>query len=191
MKKLLLIFIALPMIFSSCKKEVEKNEVVIDPISLNNAWNLNEENTFLEEGFLGGNYIDANSNIFYSNTINESLFISNSLQNIVTTGESTIFKSRIWSFNENQSLIEIYVDYNDITYNDAQHSYSKKSDTLEINFQTVNTQKFLINKLDINDLHITSIQNDTTYFPIFDINGVYQDTIIYNITSKKYYFTKQ
>ena len=128
MKKLLLIFIVLPMIFSSCKKE-EKNEVVIEPISLNNAWNLNEENIFLEEGFLGGNYIDANSNIFYSNTINESLFISNSLQNIVTTGESTIFKSRIWSFNENQSLIEIYVDYNDITYNDAQHSYSKKSDT--------------------------------------------------------------
>ena len=190
MKKLLLILLCLPMIFTTCKKE-EENEVVIEPISLNNAWNLNVENTFLEEGILGGNYIDGNTNTFYTNSINESVFISNILQHIITTGESTIFKSRIWSFNENQSLIETYVDYNDITYNDAQHSYSKKSDTLEINFQTGNTQKFLINQLDINELHLTSIQNDTTIFPIFDINGVYQDTIMYNITSTKYYFTKQ
>ena len=177
------------MLFSSC--EEEKNEVVIEPISLNNAWILNVENNFLEEGIFGGNYIDGNTNVFYTNSINESFFISNTLQYIITTGESTVFKSRIWSFNENQSLIETYVDYNDITYNDAQHSYSKKSDTLEINFQTGNTQKFLINKLDINELQITSIQNDTTFNPIFDINGIYQDTIMYNITSKKYYFTKQ
>ena len=190
MKKLLLLLLCVPLIFSSCDQE-EDNELVTEPISLNNAWNLNIENTFLEEGILGGNYIDGNTNTFYNNSINESVFISNLLQHIITTGESTVFKSRIWSFNENQSLIEAYVDYNDIIYNDAQHSYLKKSDTLEINFQTGNTQKFLINKLDINELRITSIQNDTTFNPIIDINGIYQDTIMYNITSKKYYFTKQ
>ena len=188
MKKLLLILLFLPLLFGSCKKE-EENE--IEPVSLNNIWNLNIENTFLEEGIFGGNYIDGNTNVFYTNSVNESFCISNTLQYIITTGESTIFKSRIWSFNENQTLIETYVDYNDVNYNDAQHSYSKKLDTLDINFQTGNTQKFLINKLDINELQITSIQNDTTWFPIFDINGVYQDSIMYNITSTKYYFTKQ
>ena len=190
MKKILLILLCLPMIFIACKKE-EENEVVIEPISLNYAWNLNVENIFLEEGIFGGNYYEDFTNMFFSSSINESIFISKSLQYIITTGESTVFKSRIWSFNENQSLIEAYVDYNDIIYNDVQHSYLKKSDTLEINFQTGNTQKFLIKKLDINELRITSIQNDTTFNPIFDINGIYQDTIMYNITSKKYYFTKQ
>jgi len=171
MKKLLLILLCLPILFSSCKKK-GNNEVVIEPISLNNAWNLNVENNFLEKGIFGGNYIDGNTNIIYNNSVNESLFISNTLQYVITSGESTVFKSRIWSFNESQSLIETYVDYNDITYNDEQHSYLKKSDTLEINFQNGNTQKFLINKLDINELQITSIQNDTTIFPIFNINGV-------------------
>mgnify|MGYP001585436421 FL=1 len=189
MKKLLLILLCLPMLFSSC--EEEKNEVVIEPISINNAWILNVENNFLEEGIFGGNYIDGNTNIIYTNNVNESLFISNTLQHVITSGESTVFKSRIWSFNESLSLIETYVDYNDITYNDEQHSYLKNSDTLEINFQNGNTQKFLINKLDNNELQITSIQNDTTIFPIFNINGVYQDSIMYNITSTKYYFTKQ
>ena len=190
MKKILLILLCLPLLFSSCKKE-EVNEVLIELVSLNNAWNLNAEHTFLEEGIFGGNYTDDNGTIFVTNSTNESVFISNSLQYIVTTGESTDFKSRIWSFNENQSLIETYVDYNDITYNDAQHSFLKISDTLEINFQTGNSQKFLINKLDINELQIISIKNDTTCFPIYDINGIYQDTIMYNITSTKYYFTKQ
>ena len=190
MKKLLLILLCLPMIFSSCKKE-DENKVVIEPISLNYAWYLNLENTFLEEGILGGNYIDSNTNITYNNSVHESILISNSLEHIITTGESTVFKSKIWSFSENQNLIETYVDHNDITYNDAQYSYSKKSDTLEINFQTGNTQKFLINELDINELHLTSIQNDTNIFPIFDMNEVYKDTIMYNITSTKYYFTKQ
>ena len=189
MKKLLLTLLCLPLLFSSCKKE-ENNEVVIEPISLNNAWNLNVENNFLEEGIFGGNYIDGNTNIIYANNVNESLFISNTLQHVITSGESTVFKSRIWSFNESLSLIETYVDYNDITYNDEQHSYLKKSDTLEINFQNGNTQKFLINKLDINELQITSIQNDTTISPIFNINGVYQDSIMYHITSTKYYFLK-
>ena len=190
MKKLLLILLCLPLLFSSCKKE-EENEVVIDPISLNNAWNLSVENTFLEEGVFGGNYIDGNTSIIYTNSVNESLFMSNTLQHVITSGESTVFKSRIWSFNVTQSLIETYIDYNDITYYDEQHSYLKKSDTLEINFQNGNTQKFLINKLDINELQIISIQNDTTIFPIFNINGIYQDSIIYHITSTKYYFIKQ
>jgi hypothetical protein len=190
MKKLLLILLCLPLLFSSCKKE-ENNEVVIEPISLNNAWNLNVENNFLEEGIFGGNYIDGNTNIVYANNVNESLFLSNTIQHVITSGESTVFKSRVWSFNESLSLIETYVDYNDITYNDEQHSYLKKSDTLEINFQNGNTQKFLINKLDINELQITSIQNDTTISPIFNINGVYQDSIMYHITSTKYYFLKQ
>ena len=79
MKKLLLILLCLPILFSSCKKE-ENNEVVIEPISLNNAWNLNVENNFLEEGIFGGNYIDGNTNIIYNNSVNESLFISNTLQ---------------------------------------------------------------------------------------------------------------
>ena len=141
MKKLLLILLCLPILFSSCKKE-GNNEVVIEPISLNNAWNLNVENNFLEEGIFGGNYIDGNTNIIYNNSVNESLFISNTLQYVITSGESTVFKSRIWSFNESQSLIETYVDYNDITYNDEQHSYLKKSDTLEINFKMVILRNF-------------------------------------------------
>ena len=189
-KNLLLILLCLPLLLSSCKKE-EGNEVFIEPVSINNAWNLNVENIFLEEGVFGGNYTDDNGTIFVINSTNESVFISNTLQYIITTGESTDFKSRIWSFNENQSLIETYVDYNDITYNDAQHSFLKTTDTLEINFQNGNAQKFLINKLDIKELQITSVQNDSTFFPIFDINGIYQDTIMYNITSTKYYFTKQ
>ena len=113
MKKLLLILLCLPILFSSCKKE-ENNEVVIEPISLNNAWNLNVENNFLEEGIFGGNYIDGNTNIIYANNVNESLFISNTLQHVITSGESTVFKSRIWSFNESLSLIETYVDYKEI-----------------------------------------------------------------------------
>ena len=190
MKKLLLILLFLPMLFSSCKKE-EDNEVVIEQISLNNTWHLNVENNFLEEGIYGGNYIDGNTNIIYTQNVDQSLFISNTLQQVITSGESTDFKSRIWSFNENLNLIETYLDYNDITYNTEQHSYLKYSETLEINFQNGNTQKFIINKLNINELEITSIQNDTIIFPIFDIYGVYQDSIMYNITSSKYYFTKQ
>ena len=110
---------------------------------------INDYNThnhhLLKGDIAGDNYIDGNTNVFYPNSVNESFFISNTLQCIITTGESTVFKSRIWSFNENQTLIERYADYNDVNYNDAQHSYSKKLDTLNINFQTGNTQKFLIN----------------------------------------------
>jgi hypothetical protein len=40
MKKLLLILLCLPLLFGSCKKE-EENEVEIEPVSLNNIWNLN------------------------------------------------------------------------------------------------------------------------------------------------------
>ena len=180
----------MPLLFSSCKKE-EDNEEVIEQISLNNAWHLNVENTFLEAGIYGGNYIDDETNIIYNQNVNESFFISNTLQQVITSGDSTDFKSRIWSFNENFNLIETYLDYNDITYNTAQHSYLKNSDTLEINFQNGNTQKFIINKLNINELEITSIQNDTIIFPIFDINGIYRDSIMYNITSSNYLFTKQ
>ena len=36
-----------------------------DLISLNNALNLNIENTFLEEVILGGNYVDINTNSDY------------------------------------------------------------------------------------------------------------------------------
>ena len=190
MKKILLILLCLPLLFSSCKKD-ENNEVVVEQISLNNAWYLNVENTFLEEGIYGGNYIDEENNMVYTQNINHSLFISNTLQEVITSGELTDFKSRIWSFNENLNLIETYLDYNDIYYNTAQYSYLKNSDTLEINFQNGNVQKFIINKLNINELEITSIQNDTIIFPIFDINGVYQDSIMYNIITSNYYFTKQ
>ena len=108
MKKLLLILICLPLLFSSCKKE-EDNEEVIEQISLNNAWHLNVENTFLEAGIYGGNYIDDETNIIYNQNVNESFFISNTLQQVITSGDSTDFKSRIWSFNENFNLIETYL----------------------------------------------------------------------------------
>ena len=190
MKKLLLILLCLPFLFSSCKKE-EDNEVVLEQISLYNAWDLNVEHTFLEEGIYGGNYIDDATNIIYTQSVNQSQFISNTIIQVITSGDSTDFKSRIWSFNENLNLIETYLDYNDINYNTMQHSYLINSDTLEINFQNGETQKFIINKLNTNELEITSIQNDTNIFPIFDANGVYQDSIMYNISSSNYYFTKQ
>ena len=190
MKKLLLILLCLPMIFISCEKE-EENDILIDPISLYNIWSIDSESSFIEKGVLGGNYFDINTNTEYINSVEETQFIEKSLEYTITTGQSTNFKSRFWSFNENQNLIETYLDYNDVAYNVSQHSYLRNSDTLEINFQPNYPQSFLINQLDNNNLEIISIKNDTTFFPIFDVSGIYQDTIMYNIHSKKYRFTKQ
>ena len=62
-----------------------------------------------------------------------------------------------------------------------------KSDTLVIDFQLGNVKKFVINELTADQLHITSIA-DTNYIPLFNVNGIYQDTVLINIISDTYLF---
>ena len=95
MKRLLYTLLAVSIIYSSCKKE-EDNEEVIEQISLNNAWHLNVENTFLEAGIYGGNYIDDETNIIYNQNVNESFFISKLMVALFCSGQRTAnAKSRI------------------------------------------------------------------------------------------------
>ena len=191
MKKLLLILLCLPMIFSSCKKE-EENELLIEPISLNNAWQLSIQSTCLAHGdqYAFGSWTDPSAGIFYSGV--KSYVSSVSLmqnKDTIFPSVSTSYSSRVWSVNENQFIIDTYYDENEFVYNISEHNFTKNLDTLVVNFQAGYIKKFVINRLTSDKFHITSIP-DTNYSPVFNINGVYQDTILMHLTSDKYFFNK-
>tara|TARA_B110000879_G_scaffold158994_1_gene205277 strand:- start:99 stop:446 length:348 start_codon:yes stop_codon:yes gene_type:complete len=102
-------------------------------------------------------------------------------------GVSTSYSSRVWSINETQVIIDTYYDQNGFAYNISQHNFTKNLDTLIVNFQSGDIKKFIINELTASKLHITSIP-DTNYIPVFNINGIYQDTVLMNLNADKYLF---
>ena len=102
-------------------------------------------------------------------------------------GVSTSYSSRVWSINETQVIIDTYYDQNGFAYNISQHNFTKNLDTLIVNFQSGDIKKFIINELTAYKLHITSIP-DTKYIPAFNINGIYQDTVLMNLNADKYLF---
>jgi|TARA_B110000967_G_scaffold161988_1_gene168345 hypothetical protein len=102
-------------------------------------------------------------------------------------GVSTSYSSRVWSINETQVIIDTYYDQNGFAYNISQHNFTKNLDTLIVNFQSGDIKKFIINELTAYKLHITSIP-DTNYIPVFNINGIYQDTVLMNLNADKYLF---
>ncbi|MBT5089677.1 MAG: hypothetical protein HOM24_01190 [Flavobacteriales bacterium] len=189
MKKLLLILLCFPLLFNSCSKEGESN-IVIEPITINNVWNLSMQSAFLTNGYVGVPYIDSISGIIYVSSIEETVAIESIWKDSVFTGVSTIYDSRVWSINENQFIIDTYYDENGFSYNISQHNFIRNLDTLVINFQSGDIKNFVINELTADKFHITSILNDTTYIPLFDENGIYRDTVLFNTTSNKYFFDK-
>ena len=190
MKKLLLILLCLPLLFTTCKKE--DAELTVAPlITINNAWQLSMQCTYLAQA----------ADIFVFDTIQigniivigmiqlenfDSIMVIN---DTIFPDASTSYSSRVWSINENQFIIDTYYDENGFSYNISEHNFTKNLDTLVISFQSDEIKKFVINKLTADQFHITSIP-DTNYIPVCDINGIYQDTLLMNLTSDKYVFNK-
>ena len=188
MKKLLLALLCLPLLFTTCKKE----DSVIEPsnITINNVWQLSMQSTYLAYGdqYTFGIWIDPSTGKTYTGRINYvssgSIMVSN---DTIFPGVSTSYSSRVWSINETQVIIDTYYDQNGFAYNISQHNFTKNLDTLIVNFQSGDIKKFIINELTAYKLHITSIP-DTNYIPVFNINGIYQDTVLMNLNADKYLF---
>ena len=188
MKKLLLALLCLPLLFTTCKKE----DSVIEPsnITINNVWQLSMQSTYLAHGdqYTFGIWIDPSTGNIYTGRINYvssgSIMVSN---DTIFPGVSTSYSSRVWSINETQVIIDTYYDQNGFAYNISQHNFTKNLDTLIVNFQSGDIKKFIINELTAYKLHITSIP-DTNYIPVFNINGIYQDTVLMNLNADKYLF---
>jgi len=184
----------LPLLFSTCKKEDYAKEIVEEPsnITISNVWQLSLQSTYLTQGdfFAYGTIQDISNGIMYTGMIqyvgSTSIMVSN---DTIFPGVSTSYSSRIWSVNENQLIIDTYYDENGFAYNISEHNFTKNLDTLVVNFQSSDIKKFVINKLTTDQFHITSIP-DTNYIPVFDINGIYRDTLLMNLTSDKYVFNK-
>jgi hypothetical protein len=186
LKKLLLILLCLPLLFTTCKKE--------DPvITINNAWQLSMQCTYLAHGgenYQAGLYYDTINNQYYQGLIQlASLDPIMIINDTIFPGVSTSYSSRVWSINENQVITDTYYDENGFSYNISQHSFTRNLDTIVVNFQAGDIQTFVINKLTAYQFHITSIP-ERNYIPLFDINGIYQDTVLVNLTYDKYFFYK-
>ena len=193
MKKLLLILLCLPVLFATCKKEGSSIERIP---TIYNEWQLSMQSTSLSHGafYQHGEFMDNATSTVYSGQINNlgsgPILVSN---DTIFPSLSTIYSSRVWSINQNQIIIDTYYDGNGLLYNTLQHSFIKNSDTLVINFQSGEIKKFIINKLSPDHFHITSISDAyispfSFLHPLFDENGVYQDTVLLNITSDKFFF---
>ena len=190
MKKLLLILLCLPLLFTTCKKE--DSNIVFEPVTLNNAWHLSIQSTYLAHGdqYTFGSWTDPSSGVFYTGV--KSYVSSVSLmqsKDTIFPSESTSYSSRVWSINENQFITDTYYDENGFSYNISVHNFTKILDTLVISFQSEEIKKFIINELTTDQFHITSIP-DTNYIPLFDVNGIYRDTLLMNLISDKYVFNK-
>ena len=179
------------MIFNSCKKE-DSPIGFSDNTSPNiyNIWQLSMQISSLGNGdiYTNGMFIDSLSGTIYIgliNSVNSSSIIISS--DTIFTGLSTIYSSRVWSINQNQLIIETYYDSNGFAYNILEHNFTKNSDTLVVNFQSGDIKTFIINELTTDNLHITSVP-DANSLPVFDANGIYQDTVLMNITSDEYAF---
>ena len=189
MKKLLIILLCLPLLFTTCKKEGSTIEIE-EESNVNNVWQLSMQSTSLSHGdqYTFGSWPDSSTGSIYTGRINYvssgSIMVSN---DTIFPGVSTSYSSRVWSTKENQFIIDTYYDENGFTYNISEHNFTKNLDTLVVNFQSGDIKKFVINKLTSDKFYITSIP-DTTYSPVFNINGVYQDTILMHLISDKYFF---
>ncbi len=190
----------MPLLFTTCKKE----DSLIEPsnITINNKWQLSMQSTSLAQGdqYASGTWIDwLVTGTVYTGRINYissgSIMVSN---DTVFPGVSSSYSSRVWSITKNQvtvngltasSIIDTYYDENGFSYNISQHNFTKNLNTIVVNFQSGDIKKFVINELTADKLHITSIP-DTNYIPVFDINGIYQDTVMMNLTSDNYFFDK-
>ena len=199
MKKLLLILLCLPLLFTTCKKE----DSVIEPsnITINNKWQLSMQSTSLAHGdqYANGLWVDSVTGFIYTGRMNYvssgSIMVSN---DTVFPAVSSSYSSRDWSITENpvtvngltaSSIIDTYYDEDGFSYNISQHNFTRNLDTIVVNFQSGDIKKFVINELTADKLHITSIP-DTNYIPVFDINGIYQDAVMINLTSANYLFDK-
>ena len=97
------------------------------------------------------------------------------------------YSSRVWSINQNQLITDTYYDSNGFAYNISQHNFTINSDSLVVNFQSGDTRTFIIIELTIDCLNITSVPVKYST-PIFDADGIYQDTVLMNITSNDFAF---
>ena len=176
------------IILSACKKE--ESVLEIENITINKSWQLLMKTTSLSQGdqFKNGLYVDSLIGTIYTGQINymDPSSVMVSLDTLFPT-ESASYSSRVWNVNMNQIIVDTYYDANGSPYNIKQHNYASNLDELIIAFQSGNLKKFIINKLTVDQLHITSIA-DTIYTPLFNTNGIYQDTVFMNLTSDKYFF---
>jgi len=182
MRKLLLIFLCLPLLFTTCKKEESAIEIEEEP-TIYNAWQLSMQSTY---SGIGDFFVTAAIVIDGTIYTGQIQYIDSGLI-MVSSDTITLFTSRIWSINENQSITDTYYDENGFAYDILQHNFTKNLDTLVVSFQSGDIKKFVINKLTTDQFHITSIA-DTNYTPLIDANGIYQDTVLINATSYTYFF---
>ena len=189
MKKTLLVLLALPLLFSNCKKEDSSKQT--SP-TIYNEWQLTIQTTSLSHGdiYTAGQFIDSLTGTLYNGQLNSlgsgAILVSN---DTVFPGLSTSYSSRTWIIDQNQIIIDTYYNGNGFPYNILQHNFAIYYDTLVVNFQSGGITKFIINELTSDHLHITSLA-DTSYSPLFDSNGIYQDTLFMNLNSDKYFFDK-
>ena len=189
MKKLLLILLCLPLFFTACKKEGS----TIEPApTIYNEWQLSMQSTSLSHGdqYTSGSWLDSSTGSIYTGRINYvssgSIMVSN---DTIFPGLSISYSSRVWSINQNQIIIDTYYDGNGLLYNILEHNFTKNSDTLVVHFQSGVIKTFIINKLTADHFDVTSIP-ETNTSPVFDVDGIYQDTVLIKITSDKYVFNE-
>tara|TARA_B110000091_G_C13559021_1_gene367726 strand:+ start:95 stop:673 length:579 start_codon:yes stop_codon:yes gene_type:complete len=190
MKKLLFILFCFLLLFTTCKKK--DDNIVLEPITINNAWQLSIQSTYLAQGdqYTLGSWTDPSTGVLYTGVISyvSSVSLMES-KDTIFPNVSTSYSSRVWSINEQQFIIDTYYDENGFSYNISEHNFTKNLDTLFISFQSDEIKKFVINQLTNDQFHITSIP-DTNFIPVFDINGIYRDTLLMNLISDKYVFNK-
>ena len=192
MKKLFYIFLSLSVIFSACEQDISSPLANNNSASLYNIWQLSSKITTISNGdqYNIGIYIDSANQVIYNGVINQLssdsaliLVISDTIFPSLTAN----YSSRVWSINQNQLITDTYYDSNGFAYNISQHNFTINSDSLVVNFQSGDTRIFIINELTINSLNITSVPVKYSK-PVFDADGIYQDTVLMNITSNDFTF---
>ena len=192
MKKLFYIFLSLSVIFSACEQDISSPLANNNSASLYNIWQLSSKITTISNGdqYNIGIYIDSANQVIYNGVINQL----SSVSALILLSNDTIFpsltanySSRVWSINQNQLITDTYYDSNGFAYNILQHNFTMNSDSLVVNFQSGDTKTFIINELTIENLNITSVPAKYST-PVFDANGIYQDTVLMNITSHDFAF---
>jgi hypothetical protein len=188
MKRLLFILFFL-LLLTTCKKE-EPN--VVGESLLTHAWQLSMQSisTFSNNYYEYGYWMDSSNNIIYTGMINQPLTnLISGAGDTVFPGLSASYSSREWRFHDNGTITDTYYDENMFPYLMSQHSYTRDGDKLVISFQTGDVKEFGIHKLNASQLHIISML-ETYYYPLFDSNGIYQDTVRLDMTNHQYSFDK-
>ena len=192
MKKLFYILLLFSVIFSACEQDISTPLANNNSASIYNVWQLNTEVSTISIGdqYNIGIYIDSTNQVIYNGVINQLssdsaliLVISDTIFPSLTAN----YSSRVWSINQNQFITDTYYDSNGFAYNILQHNFTINSDSLVVNFQSGDTRTFIITELTINSLNITSVPVKYSK-PVFDADGIYQDTVLMNITSNDFTF---